>query len=49
MSMRPGSTLIPSVSMSVVPGGTLTALRGPTATMRSPAMSTTPSWMGGPS
>ncbi len=49
MSMSPGSTLIPSVSTTGVPGGTATSDRGPTATMRSPAMSTTPSSMGGPS
>ena len=40
---------MPAVSITVVPGGTATSLRGPTATMRSPAMRTTPSWMGGPS
>ena len=49
MSMRPGSTLMPAVSITGVPGGTATCARGPTATMRSPAMSTTPSWIGGPS
>ena len=49
MSMSPGSTLMPSVSITAVPGGTGTSSRRPTATMRSPAISTTPSWMGGPS
>ena len=49
MSMSPGRTLMPAVSITGVPGGTATSERRPTATIRSPAMSTTPSWMGGPS
>jgi hypothetical protein len=48
MSKRPGSTVIPSVLITLVPEGTATSLRGPTATMRSPAISTTPFSMGGP-
>jgi hypothetical protein len=42
-------TLMPAVSMMGVAAGTVTSERGPTATMRSPAIRTTPSWRGGPS
>ena len=49
MSISPGSTLIPAVSITGVPVGTAISPRRPTAAIRSPAMSTTPSWIGGPS
>jgi hypothetical protein len=49
MSMSPGSTLMPSVSIVGVPGGIVISEREPTATIRSPAISTTPFWIGGPS
>ncbi len=49
MSMSPGITLMPSVLMIGVPGGTATSERGPTATILSPAIRITPSRIGGPS
>ena len=49
MSIIPGSTLMPAVEITGVPAGISISPRRPTATMRSPAISTTPSWIGAPS
>ena len=48
MSMRPGMTVMPLASIVRTPAGTVTALAGPTAVMRSPAMRITPFSIGGP-
>ena len=48
MSASPGSTLIPSVEITRTPVGTAMSVFRPTATIRSPAMSTTPFSIAGP-
>ena len=41
MSQSPGSTLIPSVEITVAPGGIASSPARPTARIRSPSISTT--------
>jgi len=48
MSKRPGSTVMPSVEITSTPSGTSTSAAGPTARIRSSAITTTPSSTTGP-
>src|SRR6185436_19056189 len=46
--MKPGTIQRPLTSTVVAPSGTFTLARGPTATIRDPEMTRTPSAIGGP-